>query len=138
MPFFHPKINIFLLVMDRISTILMIMQNIIRKSLSILPIKPNYILLSYFCKKKIISCWGLIFWAWSLNKVADSEPILKTAHIIGIFKRKMAVVGGAENTFETPTGSVAVVFYRWQWASSVSDSALTFFLFSYNLNQNCE
>ncbi len=66
--------------------------------------------------------------AGSLNQsaaTASSEPILKGGHLVAIFKRKIAVV--SRNTYETPTDSVAVVTYRFQWASSVSCPPMPFF-----------
>ena len=53
-----------------------------------------------------------IYRAGPLNQGADtasSEPILKAAIPIAIFKRKMAVV--SQKHLEIPTGSVVVVIY---------------------------
>ena len=65
-------------------------------------------------------------WAWSLNQgaaTASSELILKAAHLIA--KENWQWWTG--NTLEAPTGSVAGVIYRCQWASGVSSSPPLFF-----------
>ncbi len=70
-------------------------------------------LLRFWIKSLIMNL--LLFRAGSLNQgtataTASSEPILKTANLMAIFKRKMAVV--SRNFWETSTGSVVVVIYH--------------------------